>query len=136
MTRWCRRRTAASWRSASPAPSLSSSRGGATPSTSSSRRRATAPSWSSSGATARLPCSARQEGEMRDIVMRALDTARQRGAAYADARVVRRVSESITVRNENVEGLTADETLGFGVRVIVDGYWGFASSYKLALEEA
>jgi TldD protein len=73
---------------------------------------------------------------MRDLVMRALDTARQQGAAYADVRVVRLVSESITVRNENVEGLTADETLGFGVRVIVDGYWGFASSYNLTLEEA
>src|SRR3989304_9496164 len=73
---------------------------------------------------------------MRDLVMRALDTARQQGAGYADVRVLRRVSESITVRNENVEGLTADETLGFGVRVIVDGYWGFASSYKLAPEEA
>ena len=73
---------------------------------------------------------------MRDLVMRALDTARHQGATYADARVLRRVSESITVRNENVEGLTADETLGFGVRVIVDGYWGFASSYKLSLEDA
>jgi len=73
---------------------------------------------------------------MRDLVMRALDTARQQGAAYADVRVVRLVSESITVRNENVEGLTADETLGFGVRVIVDGYWGFASTYNLTLEEA
>jgi len=73
---------------------------------------------------------------MRDIVMRALDTAHQQGATYADVRVVRLVSESITVRNENVEGLTADETLGFGVRVIVDGYWGFASSYNLTLEEA
>jgi TldD protein len=49
---------------------------------------------------------------------------------------LRRVAESVTVRNENVEGLTADETLGFGVRVIVDGYWGFAGSYKMTMEEA
>src|SRR3972149_6285844 len=54
---------------------------------------------------------------MRDLVMRALDTARQQGAGYADVRVLRRVSESITVRNENVEGLTADETLGAGQAV-------------------
>jgi len=73
---------------------------------------------------------------VRDLVMRALDTARQQGAAYADVRIVRLVSESITARNENVESLTADESLGFGVRVIVDGYWGFASSYNLTLEEA
>ena len=73
---------------------------------------------------------------MRDLIMRALDTARSRGAGYADARVVGRRAESITVRNQNVEGLTADESLGFGVRVIVDGYWGFAGSYRMTLEEA
>ncbi len=73
---------------------------------------------------------------MRDLVSRALDTASQQGAAYADVRVVERRAESITVRNQNVEGLTADESLGFGVRVIVDGYWGFAGSYRMTLEEA
>lgn len=73
---------------------------------------------------------------MRELVMRALDTARARGAGYADVRVVGRKSESITVRNQNVEALTADETMGFGVRVLVDGYWGFASSNRMTLEEA
>jgi TldD protein len=73
---------------------------------------------------------------MRDLVMRALDTAKAQGASYADVRVVRLRTESITMRNENVEGLSGDETLGLGVRVIADGYWGFASSHKMTLEEA
>jgi TldD protein len=73
---------------------------------------------------------------MRDFVSRALDTASQRGASYADVRVVERRAESITVRNQNVEGLTAEESLGFGVRVIVDGYWGFAGSYRMTPAEA
>ena len=73
---------------------------------------------------------------MRDLAMRALDTAKQRGAAYADVRIVRFKSESVVVRNKNVEGLTADESLGFGVRVIVDGFWGFAASHKMTLGEA
>jgi len=73
---------------------------------------------------------------MRDLAMRALDTARQQGASYADVRVVRFKSESVAVRNQNVEALTWDESLGFGVRVIVDGYWGFAGSHKMTLEEA
>src|SRR4030042_106279 len=72
---------------------------------------------------------------MRELALRALDPARSQGASYADARVVARKSESITVRNQNVEGLTADESLGFGVRVIVDGYWGFASSQRMTAEE-
>ena len=57
---------------------------------------------------------------MREVAMRALDTAKQRGASYADVRIVRFKSESVVVRNKNVEGLTADESLGFGVRVIVE----------------
>lgn len=73
---------------------------------------------------------------MRDLAMRALDTARQRGAQYADTRVVRHRSESVDVRNHNVEALSSDESLGFGVRVIVDGYWGFAASHKMTLDEA
>lgn len=68
--------------------------------------------------------------------MRALDAARSAGAAYADVRIVRLRSESVTVRNRNVEGLTADETLGFGVRVIAGGYWGFAASNRMTLDEA
>ncbi|MEX2245487.1 MAG: TldD/PmbA family protein [Dehalococcoidia bacterium] len=73
---------------------------------------------------------------MRDLAMRALDTARQRGAGYADVRIVRFKSESVVVRNKNVEALAADESLGFGVRVIVDGFWGFAASHRMTLDEA
>jgi TldD protein len=73
---------------------------------------------------------------MRDLALRALDTARSKGAHYADVRVLRQQAESVTVRLQNVEGLTYDESIGFGVRVLVDGYWGFASSHKLTMEEA
>lgn len=73
---------------------------------------------------------------MRDLAMRALDTAKQRGAAYADVRIVRFTSESVVVRNKNVEALAADESLGFGVRVIVDGYWGFAATHRMTLGAA
>jgi TldD protein len=73
---------------------------------------------------------------MRDLAMRALDTARQQGAQYADVRIVRFKSESVAVRNKNVEALTSDESLGFGVRVIVDGFWGFSGSHKMTLDEA
>lgn len=73
---------------------------------------------------------------MRDLAMRALDTAKLRGAGYADVRIVRFKAENVTVRNKNVEALTSDESLGFGVRVIVDGFWGFAASHKMTLDEA
>ena len=73
---------------------------------------------------------------MRDLAMRALDTAKQRGADYADVRIVRFKSESVAVRNRNVESLTADESLGLGVRVIAHGYWGFAATHRMTLDAA
>ena len=73
---------------------------------------------------------------MHDLAKRALDTANQRGAGYADVRIVRLKSESVEVRNRNVEALSSDESFGFGVRVIVDGFWGFAASHKVTLDEA
>ena len=73
---------------------------------------------------------------MRDLALRALDTAQQRGASYADVRIVRLAAEAVAVRNKNVEALTSDESLGFGVRVIVDGYWGFAASHRMTTDEA
>ncbi len=73
---------------------------------------------------------------MKDLTDRALDTAAQLGASYADVRVVRRRDESISIKSGRVEGVAMGETDGFGVRVLVDGAWGFAASDTLELEEA
>ena len=73
---------------------------------------------------------------MQDLTQRALDTAAARGAEYADVRVVRRRDESITIKTGRVEGVASGESEGFGVRVLVDGAWGFASSYRLTAAEA
>src|SRR5687767_4527772 len=72
----------------------------------------------------------------RDLTDRALDTAAQLGAAYADIRVVRRDSESIAIKSGRVEGVSSGETEGFGIRVLVDGAWGFSSSSELNAAEA
>jgi TldD protein len=73
---------------------------------------------------------------MRDLTDRALDTAAQLGATYADVRVVRRREESIAVKTGRVEGVAMGESEGFGLRVVVDGAWGFAASDRLDLAEA
>ncbi|HEY3335872.1 MAG TPA: TldD/PmbA family protein [Candidatus Limnocylindrales bacterium] len=73
---------------------------------------------------------------MRDLTSRALDTASALGAAYADVRVVRRVEESITIKTGRLEGVAGGESEGFGVRVLVDGAWGFAASHHLSPAEA
>ena len=73
---------------------------------------------------------------MRDLTQRALDTASARGASYADVRVVRRLDESIAIKTGRVEGVASAESEGFGVRVLVDGAWGFAASHRLTNGEA
>jgi TldD protein len=66
---------------------------------------------------------------------RALETAKLKGAQYADIRVVHTIDQSLSVKNGVVDGLSSSESLGFGVRVLVDGAWGFASSRELAAAE-
>jgi TldD protein len=61
-------------------------------------------------------------------MQRALDVSRQGGAQYADVRVVDARTEGIQLKNGVVEALGASESMGFGVRVLVHGAWGFASS--------
>jgi TldD protein len=72
---------------------------------------------------------------MRELTDRALNLAQVQGASYADIRIVRRETEYITVKNGIVQELELNSTQGFGVRVIADGAWGFASSHLLAPAE-
>ena len=72
---------------------------------------------------------------MREYTDRALNTATSSGATYADVRILRRTTQAISVKNGVVQALTQDESFGFGVRVIADGAWGFASSSELTHDE-
>jgi len=65
---------------------------------------------------------------LKALADRALNLAQVQGATYADMRLVRRRTQNIVVKNGLVEGLSENESQGFGVRVVVDGAWGFASS--------
>ena len=73
---------------------------------------------------------------MRDLCRRALDTATKQGASFADARVIRRRDEQLSVKSGRVQAVSIGETEGFGVRVLADGAWGFASSSVLDGREA
>jgi TldD protein len=70
------------------------------------------------------------------VARRALDTATKLGASYADVRVVRRRTCSVDVKSGRVEGVSLSQTEGFGVRALVDGAWGFASSGHMNSPEA
>ena len=65
---------------------------------------------------------------MDQLLLSTLDTAKVKGAEYADIRSVETSQERFVVRNGAVETITKDESTGFGIRVLINGAWGFASS--------
>ncbi len=71
---------------------------------------------------------------MLDVARLAVEAARAAGADYADARAVTDEDESLTVRNQETEGVDRSSSEGLGVRVLVAGRWGFAATARL--EEA
>ena len=73
---------------------------------------------------------------MNDLIARALDAADRLGADYADVRVVERSNEQLTVKNGQLEAATSNQSAGFGVRVLIDGAWGFSASAVLEPGEA
>ena len=75
-------------------------------------------------------------GAMQELIDRALDAAERSGASYADIRLVERESESLTVKNGALESAEAQRTAGLGVRLLLEGAWGFASSGMLEPDEA
>ena len=69
---------------------------------------------------------------MNEILGWALNLAAQRGASYADARIVDDRSRSLATKNGKLGHASDAESQGIGIRVIADGAWGFAASKDLS----
>src|ERR1700720_5043019 len=61
----------------------------------------------------------------------ALETARLRGASYADVRVMHQRQRDLTTKNGKVGTLAQSESIGLGIRVLAKGAWGFWSTDRL-----
>ncbi|HTI09820.1 MAG TPA: TldD/PmbA family protein [Puia sp.] len=78
------------------------------------------------------PSAALQDGmdvstkkQLADI---ALNTARSKGATYADIRIGRYLNQFIVTRENRIQNIANTESFGVGIRVIANGSWGFAAS--------
>ena len=71
---------------------------------------------------------------MWDYCEHALDTARLRGATYADVRVMHHRQRDLTTKSGHVGTLGQSESVGLGIRVVAHGAWGFASTDQLTRE--
>ncbi len=65
---------------------------------------------------------------MKDKLKGVIDFLQSKGVSYGDIRYVNTETESIRVTDDTVDTLNKDVDQGIGIRVIIDGAWGFASS--------
>jgi TldD protein len=73
---------------------------------------------------------------MRDLCANALDNAVAAGASYAEARAIVGRDQTVATRGGTVASVNDQESEGIGVRVLVDGAWGFACDRRLTEEGA
>ena len=67
----------------------------------------------------------------RDLMMEALDAAKRYGANWADVRISRNRNNSVQTREKQVTDVVDTDTMGCGVRVLVEGCWGFCATQEL-----
>jgi TldD protein len=72
----------------------------------------------------------------RQLASAALQRARDFGATHADFRLERIRRQGLTLRDAGLVDASEHDDLGFGVRVVVDGVWGFAAGTRLKVDEA
>jgi TldD protein len=108
----------------------------------SSRRRFLAHSSLVAGAAALPPWLLEREAAAAAAVDRgqiadaALQAAKAAGAVYADVRVNRYRFEGVVTREQQVQQVQRTQSFGLGVRVLVNGTWGFAASREVTQAEA
>ncbi len=88
--------------------------------------------------------SKKPSADLEKLATAALEEARKRKAGYCDIRIARYRNQSVSMRMTPERGtgktleipaVVEDSSFGFGVRVIVEGAWGFASSPLVTPEE-
>lgn len=75
-----------------------------------------------------MPLDNKQKKQLADV---ALNTAKSMGATYTDIRIGRYLNQFISTRENKVQGIENSESFGAGIRVIVNGTWGFGATHDV-----
>ena len=67
----------------------------------------------------------------RELADLALDAAKSKGASYTDVRIQRTRQEALFSREDKLQNTTSTDNNGIGIRVLVDGTWGFAATCRM-----
>jgi TldD protein len=71
------------------------------------------------------------DASIKELMMEALNAAKMSGAGYADVRIQRQRQNFVFTREQQIQNVVDTDSLGCGVRALVDGTWGFAATPKL-----
>jgi TldD protein len=88
--------------------------------------------WSVDAAVHEAWLDSGTKSQLADI---AIGLAKKLGASYGDIRINRYRVERISTRERQVQNVALNQTFGFGVRVLVNGGWGFAASSEVTAKE-
>jgi TldD protein len=72
-----------------------------------------------------------QSGASKELLLDAINAAKMSGASHADARIARIRQNFVVTREQQIVNVVDTDTLGCGVRALVDGCWGFAATRDL-----
>jgi TldD protein len=77
---------------------------------------------------ARDTIDAPSDDVVRELMMTALGAAKAAGASYSDVRIGRYRNSVVATRERQITRTADTDSIGTGVRVLVDGTWGFAAT--------
>lgn len=78
-----------------------------------------------------MPMDVKLNKQLADV---ALNTAKSKGASYADVRIGRYFNQFVITRENKVLNVANTESFGVGIRVIANGCWGFAATNDVTTE--
>jgi TldD protein len=86
------------------------------------------------GAMLSRPVEMPHEDVVRDLMMAALDAAKSAGASYSDVRLGRYRQSFVFTREQQIVNTVDTDSIGVGVRALVDGTWGFGATETLTAD--
>ena len=74
------------------------------------------------------------DASVKELLMVALNAARGAGASFSDARIGRYRQNFVITRERQIVNVVDTDSMGCGIRALVDGTWGFAATRTLTAD--
>jgi len=71
------------------------------------------------------------DSTIKELMMTGLNAAKAAGAGYADVRIGRQRQNFVFTREHQIQNVVDTDSMGCGIRALVDGTWGFAATRLL-----